>query len=96
MTREELLELIQSDEEIQRAIKDAVDSENYRADARFVGHKFELTDENYLGFDGDVLLHQYTCKHCGRHDYLHPSKDKNKDWNGGKGDGHLCPILLQK
>jgi hypothetical protein len=55
-----------------------------------------LTDENYLGFDGDVLLHQYTCKHCGRHDYLHPSKDKNKDWNGGKGDGHLCPILLQK
>jgi hypothetical protein len=34
MTREELLELIQNDEEIQRAIKDAVDSENYRADAR--------------------------------------------------------------
>lgn len=61
----------------------------------FIGHKFEMTDENYLGFDGDVLLHQYTCKHCGRHDYLHPSKDKNKDWNGGKGDGHLCPILLQ-
>ena len=62
----------------------------------FIGHKFEMTDENYLGFDGDVLLHQYTCKHCGRHDYLHPSKDKNKDWNGGKGDGHLCPILLQE
>ena len=61
----------------------------------FVGHKFELTDENYLGFDGDVLLHQYTCKHCGRHDYLYPSKDKNKDWNGSKGDGHLCPILFQ-
>ena len=34
MTREELLELIQNDEEIQRAIKEAVDSENYRADAR--------------------------------------------------------------
>lgn len=34
MTREELLELIQNDEEIQRAIKDAVDSENYRADMR--------------------------------------------------------------
>lgn len=34
MTREELLELIENDEEIQRAIKDAVDSENYRADAR--------------------------------------------------------------
>jgi len=33
MTREELLELIQNDEEIQRAIKSAVDSENYRADA---------------------------------------------------------------
>ena len=37
MTREELLELIQNDEEIQRAIKDAVDSENYRADAREAG-----------------------------------------------------------
>jgi hypothetical protein len=61
----------------------------------FVGHEFELTDESYFGFDGDVLLHQYTCKHCGRHDYLHPSKDRNKDWNGGKGDGHLCPILHQ-
>ena len=34
MTREELLELIQNDEEIQCAIKDAVDSENYRADVR--------------------------------------------------------------
>ena len=34
MTREELLELIKNDEEIQRAIKDAVDNENYRADAR--------------------------------------------------------------
>ena len=34
MTREELLELIENDEEIQRAIKDAVDSESYRADAR--------------------------------------------------------------
>lgn len=34
MTKEELLELIENDEEIQRAIKDAVDSENYRADAR--------------------------------------------------------------
>ena len=34
MTREELLELIQNDEEIQRAIKEAVDSENRRADAR--------------------------------------------------------------
>lgn len=34
MTKEELLELIQNDEEIQRVIKDAVDSENYRADAR--------------------------------------------------------------
>jgi hypothetical protein len=33
MTREELLELIKNDEEIQRAIKDAVDTENYRADA---------------------------------------------------------------
>lgn len=33
MTREELLELIQNDEEIQRAIKSAVDTENYRADA---------------------------------------------------------------
>ena len=34
MTREELLELIQNDEEIQRAIKSAVDIENDRADAR--------------------------------------------------------------
>ena len=34
MTREELLELIWDDEEIQRAIKYAVDSENDRADAR--------------------------------------------------------------
>lgn len=34
MTREELLELIQNDEEIQRAIKDAVDSENDRAAER--------------------------------------------------------------
>lgn len=31
MTREELLELIQNDEEIQCAIKEAVDSENHRA-----------------------------------------------------------------
>ena len=31
MTREELLELIRNDEEIQRAINDAVDSENERA-----------------------------------------------------------------
>ena len=34
MTREELLELIQNDEEIQHAIKSAVDIENDRADAR--------------------------------------------------------------
>lgn len=34
MTREELLELIQNDKEIQRAIKDAVDIENYRASNR--------------------------------------------------------------
>ena len=33
MTREELLELIRNDEEIQSAIKEAVDNENYRADA---------------------------------------------------------------
>ena len=33
MTREELLELIENDEEIQRAIKEAVDSEDYRAAA---------------------------------------------------------------
>lgn len=33
MTREELLNLIQNDEKIQRAIKDAVDSENDRTDA---------------------------------------------------------------
>ena len=33
MTREELLELIENDEEIQRAIKDAVDSEDCRAAA---------------------------------------------------------------
>ena len=34
MTREELLKLIQNDKEIQRAIKEAVDSENYRAASR--------------------------------------------------------------
>lgn len=33
MTREELLELIRNDEEIQSAIKEAVDNENNRADA---------------------------------------------------------------
>ena len=61
----------------------------------FRGHKFELTDENYLGFDGDVLLHQYTCKYCGRHDYLHPDLDKAKNWNYGKGDGTLCDLFFQ-
>ena len=34
MTREQLLELIQNDKEIQRAIKDAVDIEKYRAGIR--------------------------------------------------------------
>lgn len=33
MTKEELLELIRNDEDIQRAIKDAVDSEIDRANA---------------------------------------------------------------
>lgn len=33
MTRKELLKLIKNDEEIQRAIKEAVDNENDRADA---------------------------------------------------------------
>ena len=62
----------------------------------FCHHEFVLTDENYWGYDGDIRLHQYTCKKCGRHDYLRPESDKNKDWNGGKGDGELCPLWYQE
>lgn len=59
-------------------------------------HNFVLTDDNYWGYEGDARLHQYTCTNCGRHDYLWPEKDRNKDWNGGKGDGELCHILFQE
>lgn len=62
----------------------------------FCKHNFVLTDDNYWGYDGYVQLHQYTCTNCGRHDYLHPCDDRNKDWNGGKGDGQICSIFCQE
>ena len=61
----------------------------------FRGHKFVLTDDNYWGYEGDAWMHQYTCKHCGRKDYLFAIDDKDKDWNHGRGDGELCPLFHQ-
>ena len=60
MTREELLELIRNDEEIQSAIKEAVDNENYRADAAEAAAIIPETTEDKGGFfsddDGDDTI----------------------------------------
>lgn len=61
----------------------------------FCHHEFEYV-QTVFGYEGDIMLHQYRCKKCGRYDYLHPENDKDKDWNRGHGDGKLCNIFSQK
>jgi hypothetical protein len=58
-------------------------------------HEFVYVKEVW-GFEGDILMHQYKCKKCGRKDYLHPEDDPDKDWNKGRGDGKLCNLLYQE